>query len=28
VQYGREPCAIKVGLDYYHELMMRLPIER
>lgn len=28
VQYGREPCAIKVGLDYYDELLMRLPINR
>lgn len=27
VEYGREPRAIKVGTEYYQELMMRLPIE-
>lgn len=26
VEYGREPSAIKIGSDYYHELMMRLPL--
>lgn len=23
-EYGREPCALKIGDRYYHELMMRL----
>lgn len=27
VEYGREPRAIKIGSDYFDELLMRLPLE-
>lgn len=26
VEYGREPAAIKIGTNYHHELLMRLPL--
>ena len=26
IEHGREPAAIKLGSDYYDELLMRLPI--
>lgn len=26
-EYGLEPCTIKVGTVYYHELLMRLPFK-